>query len=66
MELYINGQLETLENVETLYDVVAHYGLTDRMVATEVNGTIVEREKWETTKLEDETAIELVHFVGGG
>ncbi|WP_018923780.1 sulfur carrier protein ThiS [Salsuginibacillus kocurii] len=66
MQLWINGEQEQLHNVSTLYDVVKHYGLENRMVATEVDGVIIDRSEWADQKLSEGTQIELVHFVGGG
>ncbi|WP_216829997.1 sulfur carrier protein ThiS [Alkalihalobacterium elongatum] len=65
MELYVNGETVELE-VNTLTDVVKHYGLEKNLVVTEVNGEIIDRNNWEATIVEPGMKIELVHFVGGG
>lgn len=66
MELIINGKKETLTNVRTLEDVVAHFNLQKGLVVTEVDGEIIDRTKWSTTEISSGMKIELVHFVGGG
>lgn len=65
MELIINGDKKVLD-AAALIDLVRHYELQDKMVVTEVDGEIVERDRWETTRLREGMRIELVHFVGGG
>jgi sulfur carrier protein len=65
MELIINGEKEDL-NVETLEDIVTKYNLQKELVVTEVDGKIIDRIEWGTTKVIAGMKIELVHFVGGG
>lgn len=66
MELIINGKKQSLTNVRTLEDVVAHFHLKKGLVVTEVDGEIIDRTKWATTEVTSGMKIELVHFVGGG
>ncbi len=66
MELIINGDKKVLEDASTLSDLVGHYGMQDKMVVAEVDGEVVERDRWLATTLRDGMRIELVHFVGGG
>ncbi|MCA0986024.1 sulfur carrier protein ThiS [Guptibacillus algicola] len=65
MKLLINGEAHDL-NVTTIEDVIAHFNLQSGLVATEVDGTIIDRSKWSETNLNDGMKIELVQFVGGG
>ena len=65
MKLKINGEEKELE-VKTLAEVVEEFNLQKGLVVTEVNGEVIDREKWEATKVEDGMNIEIVHFVGGG
>ncbi|HET7578302.1 MAG TPA: sulfur carrier protein ThiS [Bacillales bacterium] len=65
MRLEINGKPEeTL--AATLAELVGNYGLEKELVVVEVNGKIVDREKWKGFELENGMKIEIVHFVGGG
>ncbi|WP_270179271.1 sulfur carrier protein ThiS [Alkalihalobacillus sp. CinArs1] len=65
MRLHINGETYDLE-VATMADVVHHFQLQKGLVATELDGTIIDRDRWDDTELRDGMKIELVQFVGGG
>ncbi|WP_100406821.1 sulfur carrier protein ThiS [Bacillus solitudinis] len=65
MKLLVNGVAHTID-VDTLTDVVRYFNLEEHLVVTEVNGVIIDREQWDSTNVEPEMKIELVHFVGGG
>ncbi len=65
MKLHINGETYNLD-VTTMEDVIEHFQLQSGLVATEVDGTIIDRSKWSETYLNDGVKIELVQFVGGG
>ncbi|HEU4963437.1 MAG TPA: sulfur carrier protein ThiS [Bacilli bacterium] len=66
MTLLINGQERVLEEVKTLADVVAHFGLNERIIVIEHNLDIVPRELYGETAVQAGDKIEIVHFVGGG
>lgn len=67
MELVINGdQLEVPNSIKTVYDLLQHFELEQKVVIIELNGTILEKELHQGTVLSDGDRIELVHFVGGG
>lgn len=66
MELLINGQLAHIPGANTLWDVVNHYGLNEKMIVIEHNLDIVPREKYGITPVAPGDKIEIVHFVGGG
>jgi sulfur carrier protein len=53
-------------SVQTLEDVVEHFGLQEGFVVTEVDGEIIDRKNWNSKSLVEGMQIELVHFVGGG
>jgi sulfur carrier protein len=65
VKLIINGEEKHL-TVQTLHDVVEHFGLHEGFVVTEVDGEIIDRKNWESKSLIEGMQIELVHFVGGG
>lgn len=66
MKLLINGQERDVENVQTLADVVSHFGLNERIIVIEHNLNIVARELYAETAVQEGDKIEIVHFVGGG
>lgn len=65
MKLHINGEAYDLD-VTTMEDVIEHFQLQSGLVATEVDGMIIDRSKWSETNLDEGMKIELVQFVGGG
>ncbi|ASS75081.1 thiamine biosynthesis protein ThiS [Tumebacillus algifaecis] len=66
MTLLINGQQREVEAVQTLADVVNHFGLNERIIIIEHNLNIVPRDQYAGTQVHDGDKIEIVHFVGGG
>ena len=67
MDLVINGdKVEVPNKVETIYQLLRHFELQQKVVIVEWNETILEKTSHQETKLCDGDKIELVHFVGGG
>ncbi len=67
LELVINGdRLEIPNKVETIYNLLQHFELEQKVVIVEWNDMILEKELHQETQLCDGDKIELVHFVGGG
>ena len=67
--LKINGnerQFKAGSLPETLTALLKHLNLNAATVVAEIDGNIVERDKFAETKLSDGQRIELVRFVGGG
>jgi len=53
------------ENI-SLPELVASLGLKAEQVAIELNQKVIRRAQWESTVLQTDDKIEIVHFVGGG
>ncbi|MDH5572684.1 MAG: sulfur carrier protein ThiS [Gammaproteobacteria bacterium] len=66
MEIFVNGQPQTVATGYTSAQLVADMGLTGKRVAMEVNQEIVPRSGYERHILHDGDKIEIVHAVGGG
>lgn len=66
MNVTINGKEQVLTDAMTLNEVVAYYKLENNLVVAEIDGKVIDRERWDETKLVEGMSIELVHFVGGG
>lgn len=66
MKLVINGAEHELDGVQTIADVVAHYGLTGKPLVVEAGGAVLTAEQWASAAVHPHMQIELVHFVGGG
>ncbi|MCA1053871.1 sulfur carrier protein ThiS [Rossellomorea aquimaris] len=67
MKVRLNGKLvQVPEELLTISDLINHYSLSDRILIAEVNGEIMEKGNYDTTKIKENDSIEFVHFVGGG
>ncbi|HEG43750.1 MAG TPA: sulfur carrier protein ThiS [Phycisphaerales bacterium] len=67
--LKINGnerQFKAGSLPATIAALLDHLNLNAATVVAEIDGNIVERDKFAETKLTDGQSIELVRFVGGG
>ena len=61
----VNGEYMQLE-AQFVADVIGHFGLADKPVMAEVDGRIIGRGQWASTRLRDGMKLELLHAVGGG
>lgn len=66
MRVYVNGDLRELSAPISLAELVSQLELPVQRIAVELNLTVVRRNDWSTTVLQDGDRIEIVHFVGGG
>ncbi|WP_168120573.1 sulfur carrier protein ThiS [Paenibacillus sp. HB172176] len=65
MQLMINGKRESLD-VRTVEDIVSYYELLDKPIVVEADGHVLTKEQWSSVNVNENSKIELVHFVGGG
>ena len=66
MQLTVNGESRSFEDVADVAGLVAALGLDTKKVAVERNLEIVPRSAYGKTALADGDRIEIVHFIGGG
>jgi len=66
MKVVINGKDAEIPKGETLAGYVASRGLSPQAVVIELNESVVPRDKWESTRLNEGDRVEIVSFVGGG
>jgi thiamine biosynthesis protein ThiS len=66
MKIIINGDERSVESPLTLAQLVESLGMKSDRVAIERNRSIVARDEWPATHLEEGDRLEIVHFVGGG
>jgi thiamine biosynthesis protein ThiS len=62
----VNGEKKDLSTNLSLQELVESLITASERVAVELNGLVVPRDAWGSTRLKDNDRIELVHFVGGG
>jgi thiamine biosynthesis protein ThiS len=66
IRVQVNGKPVELTGPTPLLDYLSGLGVDARAVAVEVNGEILERERFATCTLGPGDAIEIVRMVGGG
>ncbi len=64
--LQVNGKKIELDGPTPLTAYLQMLGVSQRAVAVEHNGMIIERDAYATTTLRDGDVIEIVRMVGGG
>lgn len=62
----VNGETREVYRETTLSMLLDELEIVPEMVAAELDGRIVEKEKFSTTVLSQGSVLELVRFVGGG
>lgn len=66
MNITINGNDHTIEQIETIEDMLTQLGLGEKLVIVEQNRQIIDRAAYGQTVVRDNDTFEIVHFVGGG
>lgn len=66
MNITINGNDHTLDQIETIEDMLAQLGLGEKLVIVEQNREIINRGAYGQTVVRNNDTFEIVHFVGGG
>ena len=67
MEITVNGEVETLEQKESLARFLKSKGLDLDKLVVEYNGEVLtDAKEWEEIILSDNDALEVLKFVGGG
>ena len=65
MQITINGKPEEMQ-ADTIMDVLKQKDIDPHMVAVELNTQIVERDRLETTNVQDGDTVEFLFYMGGG
>ena len=67
MKLTVNGEETTLETALTVGQLLVEQQVKmPEMVSVELNGSILKREDYETTPLNENDQVEFLYFMGGG
>ena len=69
MNLKINGVIKTINHSDKelfLEDLISHLNYQHQLVVVELNGAIINPQKWINTKIKDGDCLEVVTIVGGG
>jgi thiamine biosynthesis protein ThiS len=66
IEIRLNGEPRRIPTGMTVAGLLRLLDIEGDRVAVELNRSIVRRTGWETSAIEPDAAVEVVHFVGGG
>lgn len=66
IQVTINGQLREVPDGLNIQSLLAWLDLPADRVAVEQNQEIVQRDRWNETRVETSDHLEIVQFVGGG
>ena len=66
MMIRVNGNKREVPQEITLEELFEHFNLKKKSVVLELNRKVVDRASFTATRLKEDDAIEIVHFVGGG
>ena len=66
MQILLNGESREIPGPTTVRDLLTHLGIDARMVAVELNRTVVKRARHADTLVSEGAEVEIVAFVGGG
>jgi thiamine biosynthesis protein ThiS len=66
LKIRLNGDPHELAAPMTVLQLLEQLGIDPRIVAVEHNLTIVKRDRYGSTMIEEGDEVEIVRFVGGG
>jgi len=66
INIHLNGETRGVETTTDLAKLIDELDLPSKLIAVELNGSVVRRVEWHETRISDGDKIEVVHFVGGG
>ena len=66
VNIHLNGEPREFADGLTLQSLIATLALEPTRVAIELNRSVVRRNQWAATVLQEGDQVEIVHFVGGG
>ena len=65
-KIQLNGKKLELKKKHSILTLLKKYKMDSKKIAVELNGTIINHNKYQLTKVKDKDIIEIVHFIGGG
>jgi sulfur carrier protein len=66
MRILLNGEPKDVPEGVNLEGLLQMFSLPRERVAVEQNREVIRRADWQSTPVNDEDRIEVIHFVGGG
>ena len=65
-KIQLNGKKVIIKSNYSLFDLLKKYKLSNKKVAIEHNGTIIQKVNYKKKNLKNNDKVEIVHFIGGG
>ena len=65
-KIQLNGRKLELKTKHSILTLLKKYNIDDKKIAIELNGEIINRNKYKIVYVKDKDKIEIVHFIGGG
>ena len=65
-KIQLNGKKVVIKSNYSIFDLLKKYNLSDKKVAIEHNGKIIQRINYKKKILRNNDKIEVVTFIGGG
>ena len=65
-KIQLNGKKLIIESNYSIFDLLKKYKLSDKKIAIELNGIIIQKNNYKKKYLKNNDKIEIVHFIGGG
>ena len=65
-KIQLNGKKVVIKSNYSLFDLLKKYKLSNKKVAIEHNGTIIQKVNYKKKNLKNNDKVEIVHFIGGG
>ena len=65
-KIQLNGRRLELKNKHSIHTLLKKYKMDSKKIAVELNGKIINRNRYKLAYVKDKDKIEIVHFIGGG
>jgi sulfur carrier protein len=65
-KIQLNGSKLELKKKYSIFALLKKYKVDGKKAAVELNGKIINRNKYKSVYLKNKDKIEIVHFIGGG
>ena len=65
-KIQLNGKKVIIKTNFSLMDLLKKYKLSNKKVAIEHNGIIIQKSNYKKKYLKNNDKVEIVHFIGGG
>ena len=64
-KILLNGKKISIKPKTSIYDILKKYRLSNKKVAIEYNGTIIQKLNYKKRLLKNKDILEVVYFIGG-